>query len=316
MLGLLLSAQLQPPQGLGKSSIYLSTEAPLNTTRLQQILQSHPHYQSLPETEWPSLDRVHTIATNDLETQEHIVRHQLPLAVKRFGVGLVVMDSVAANFRAEHETKNAKGLADRALDLTLLGTLLRDIAREHNIAVVVTNQVSDRFDDWRTIQDRIRSSSPLGGSSPMFPANTLATTQAIRQDEPASLDFQQRFFTGWGDQATAFHEQLKTPALGLTWTNQLSARIVLKMESERVGQLASDYVGGNIWKDRKKRRFVGVVFAPWTPPTLQPVEYEITSCGATSSLERSERESSGKPDHEMLDPSLWFDGVAEDEEYP
>ena len=118
------------------------------------------------------------------------------------------------------------------------------------------------------------------------------------------------------DQSTSHHEQLKTPALGLTWANQLSARIVLKMESDRAGQHPSDYLGGNIWKDKKKRRFIGVVFAPWTPPTSQLVEYEIASQGPVSVPERVEKAPDEMQDHDMLDPSLWFDGAAEDEEFP
>ena len=145
-LGLLLSAQLQPPYGLGRSTIYISTEAPLKTTRLNQILTTHPFYTALPATSRPTLDNIYTIPVNDLEAQDHILTFQLPLAVKRFNAGLVIIDSVAANYRAEHSTSSS-GLADRATELAKLGSLLRRLATEENIAVVVTNQVSDRFDD-------------------------------------------------------------------------------------------------------------------------------------------------------------------------
>lgn len=320
-LSLLLSCQLPPPHGLGRSAIYLSTEAPLNTARLVQMLTSHPHYQDLPEEDRPILDRIHTMVTNNLESQEHIIQYQLPIAVRRFNVGLVVMDSVAANFRAEHETRTAKGLADRAVELMKLGNMLQKIARDNDIAVVVTNQVSDRFDDVKTITDRIRSSSPVM-SSPgtqqqhrMPPPPPSSSANIAPTNEPTTLDHQQRFFTGWGDnpnQAQTQFEQLKTPALGLAWANQLSARVVLKMESERLYSSSQlhDYNGGNIWKDKKKKRFLGLVFAPWVAPTSTSspgvVEYEIQLRGPVSVLERKEdgvRDEFG----DLLDPDLWSD---------
>ncbi len=65
----------------------------------------------------PSLDRVISIVTPDLESQDHILRFQLPVAVRRHDVGLVVLDSVAANYRAEFErpgaSRNAANMAKR-----------------------------------------------------------------------------------------------------------------------------------------------------------------------------------------------------------
>ena len=78
----------------------------------------------------------------------------------------------------------------------------------------------------------------------------------------------------------------KTPALGLGWTNQIAARIVLKMEGFRgLGQSpgeAEGYMGGSIWRDRKKRRFLSLVFAPWIGGNLTPVEFEIRKEGVFS----------------------------------
>ncbi|EME48300.1 hypothetical protein DOTSEDRAFT_147656 [Dothistroma septosporum NZE10] len=51
------------------------------------------------------------------------------------------------------------------------------------------------------------------------------TLSILSTDDPLSLDHQQRFFTGWGDDPNSTN--MKTPTLGLTWTNQLSARIAL-----------------------------------------------------------------------------------------
>ncbi len=225
----------------------------------------------------PSLLRIHGITANTLEAQEHAIEFKLPIAIKRFNAGLVVLDSVAANFRAEHGTRTPAQLADRAVELTNLGNLLKRMAIEHQIPVVVCNQVSDRFEN----NTAFRSSSPATTSSPMMSLQTLPPALAERRQETQSLDHQQRFFTGWGDdKGNKKREQLKTPALGLAWANQLSARIVLKMESEE-----QEYVGGNIWRDKKRSRTFAVVFAPWTAPTNPPIRYEIQMKGIVSLAE-------------------------------
>lgn len=210
-------------------------------------------------------------------------------------MGLVILDSVAANYRAEHGSTIPRDLANRAAQLTKLGKLLRDIARKENIAVVVANQVSDRFEELNIAigQDRLRSSSPMLSSSPAIsnghiaPPSSAGTTDTSAGDSALSLDFQQRFFTGWGDEPRSSSEGLKTPALGLAWTNQIACRIALKMEVGKVSASANDslgetYNGGNIWRDKKKRRFLRLVFAPWVPAALSPVEYEIRPEGIAS----------------------------------
>ncbi|KKY13060.1 putative dna repair protein rad57 [Diplodia seriata] len=158
LLTLLLSTQLPAPRGLAKSALYISTEAPLATTRLTQLLDRHPRLATLPAASKPSLSRILSIQTPDLESQDHILRYQLPVAIQRHNVGLVVLDSVAANYRAEFERTTEKeggggggrraageAMAQRTAQLVQLGALLRGVARAHGVAVVVANQVSDRF---------------------------------------------------------------------------------------------------------------------------------------------------------------------------
>jgi DNA repair protein RAD57 len=147
------------------------------------MLAAHPEYESMELADRPSLDRVHTIATNDLEAQEHILRYQLPVAVQRLDIGLIVLDSVAANFRAEHGTRTPAELADRASDLAKLGGILRRVAVRYNLAVVVTNQVSDRFEDFgaKGTQSLLRSSSPAVASSPAL-QNTSLPDSVISSD--------------------------------------------------------------------------------------------------------------------------------------
>ena len=336
-LGLLLSVQLKPPLGLGRGAIYIGTESTLNTTRLLQILGSHPAYLGLPDADRPTLDRIHSIAVHDVEAQDHIIEFQLPRAIQQYKIGLVVIDSVAANYRAEYETKSADGLSQRAWNLGQLGKMLRTLAVEFNVAIVVVNQVGDRFADplAKAAQELLLPSSPLASSS-----TALGTTnprrilpmpvEFPRLDTVMELDHQQRFFTGWGDEDTPGMNDQKTPALGLAWANQISARIVLRME----GMLA--HAARDTEHNRRRRRYLSVVFAPWVQPSNQPVEYEISSQGlislaqndvasgvtsAKNPITKSQRVNTEvdlfAKDPTLLDPATWqCDGADEEDEYP
>ena len=238
----------------------------------------------MPANKRPTLENVRAIPVQDLESQDHILEYQLPAAVQRFGAGLIVIDSIAANYRAEHSAAGPKAMSDRSTQLTKVGHLLRTLAARYELAVVVANQVSDRFESMQLVTTA-RSSSPVLSSSPVPQSSAIASQDdTIGQDALMSLDHQQRFFSGWGDESMGRTIGLKTPALGLTWTNQIACRIALKLETARADVATNDgeYLGGNIWKDRKKRRFFKVVFAPWTAGMKtegEDVEYEIRESG-------------------------------------
>ncbi|KAH6850870.1 P-loop containing nucleoside triphosphate hydrolase protein [Chaetomium sp. MPI-CAGE-AT-0009] len=147
LLALLLSVQLPPPHGLGRPALYISTEAPLSTRRLAQMLSANPLFQRLPPSQRPSLDNIISTVTPDLESQDHILTFQVPVEVERRGIGLVVLDSVAANYRAEFErsasssgARHGSNMGARTTELVKLGMHLRDLAQRHNLAVVVSNQ--------------------------------------------------------------------------------------------------------------------------------------------------------------------------------
>lgn len=163
------------------------------------------------------------------------------MLVALHNVGLIVIDSVAANFRAEFDRPVNKRLkptttttttttgresgpaqmARRGRDLVALAGTLRALAAKHNLAVVVANQVSDRF-------------------------------ERAGRAERMALDFQARWFSGWGeDPSVAEEEQQKVPALGLVWANMLAGRVALRRRN-----------GGGV--DGDSQRAARVVFAAWT----------------------------------------------------
>lgn len=280
LLTLLLAVQLPPPQGLGQHAIYVTTEGALATLRLQQIISDHPTLRALSKTSRPTLDAIHVVSAKDLEAQDHILEYGLPPAVRNYKAGLVVIDSIAANFRSDQGSSAAKDLADRHTHLVRLGCALRKLAREEDIAVVVANQVSDRLEH---VLARVNPAQPLFSSSSSssspgpVPMSSPATSEI--ESSTMTLDHQQLFFSGWGDEPHRGLSNLKTPALGLSWTNQISCRIALKMEAaETFSNPEMGYLGNNLWRNRRKRRFLKLVFAPWTIQTKE-VEVEIKKEG-------------------------------------
>ena len=266
--------------------------------RLAQILQAHPKLSALPTSERPSLGSVQSTHVHDLEAQDHILRFQVPVVIQRHNVGLLIIDSIAANYRAEFdkgkERKSAaESFAKRSNQVAQTGALLRQIAQHYSIAVVVANQVADLFlpvdmpmSQAPTQTQRSRPGSPPPplpsfNGRPAQHKNTSEDTAIIPSlfstDDPLAFDHQQRFFTGWGDEPSP---NLKTPALGLTWTNQLATRIALLKEPVYSGKQA---VGAEVSVSSWKRTFK-VVFSAWCAESK--TEFEITESGVRAVIEK------------------------------
>ncbi|OWP00858.1 hypothetical protein B2J93_2551 [Marssonina coronariae] len=324
LLTLLLAAQLPAPHGLSSSALYISTEGALPTRRLAQILCSHPVLIAADPK--PTLDSIISIVTPDLESQDHILRFQVPVAVRRHSIRLIILDSVAANYRAEFGPPGAgvaqvhtggASMAQRSSELVKLGQLLRGLAREHNLAIVVANQVADRFSGGiggsGPILRRTTRSSPLarrsgqGGTTPdsstptpSTPAGSeFGTTPFMSTADPMLLDHQHRWFTGWGDEPSPSHlamESLKTPSLGMIWTTQISCRIALvKRPVYGPGLVGDSEDERGEPVIRKWRRWMKVVFAPHAAPSgpgvRDAVEFVIRGEGLASTKQKEKGHS-------------------------
>jgi DNA repair protein RAD57 len=223
------------------------------------------------------------------------LRYQLPVAIKKHGVGLVILDSVAANYRAEFDKKGgnaAASMAKRGTQLVQLGALLRELARTEGIAVVVANQVADRFTRAPSAASsnaasRTTSTNSQGNSRELTP-QPLSQPEVglLLSPDPLALDHQQKWFTGWGDQQYEPEHTQKTPSLGLVWTNQLACRIALiKKPVFATRQPVSTGKEDDQWHEEdnhisKWRRWLKVVFAPWAPPSYdRGIEFEILTSG-------------------------------------
>ncbi|TVY22724.1 DNA repair protein rhp57 [Lachnellula hyalina] len=285
------------PRPLQLRPIHIHRIRPPHNPDSPQLLRTHPVLTS--SNPKPTLDNVISIVTPDLESQDHILRFQVPVAISRHSVRLIILDSVAANYRAEFERPggvgNGANMAQRSSELIKLGQLLRTIAREHNIAIVVANQVADRFSNTSgsvgssPVLNRTTQSSPLARRSAgtsTSPSSSLAApppTPFAGTPDPMSLDHQQRWFTGWGDDphpSPVSLQNLKTPSLGLIWTTQIAFRIALIKKPVYGPGLVADEEELVL---QKWRRWMKVVFAPHVaasgPGVQGAVEFEIRGMG-------------------------------------
>ncbi|TWU74920.1 hypothetical protein ED733_004552 [Metarhizium rileyi] len=299
LLSLCLAVQLPPPHGLRKKALYISTESSLATKRLAQILASNTLLRAMASADRPSLDNILSTTTPDLESQDHILQYQVPVLLSRHNIGLVVLDSVAANYRAEFERPGStygSNMAARSAELVRLGALLRALARRHDIAVVVANQVSDRFSSTAAAHETpLARSTPAQSSTPPPSVPFSSPADAPPAHPALRLDHQQRWFTGWGDDPRSA-QSLKTPSLGLVWSTQIGCRIALfkRPVYGRPRRLAApvelddDDEDDNVDRGatlRNWRRWMKVVFAGHVASSGQglagSVEFEVTTGGIT-----------------------------------
>lgn len=219
------------------------------------------------------------------------MRYQVPVVVQRHDIGLLIIDSIAANYRPEFDKGEARksaaeNFAKRSNQIAHVGALLRALAYKYNVAVVVANQVADRFTVATVPSSQVFTASPhntepsrRGDASPRslvarpaappspppHPSAPVSRAALLSTDDPISIDRQQCFYTGWGDDPSVTN--VKTPSLGLTWTNQLATRIALLKQpmTDRDGSVTS-------W-----RRVFKVVFSAWCAEST--TEFEITERG-------------------------------------
>ena len=215
--------------GLDAGAIYIGTESSLATPRLFQISESlKTTLTTSPPSDIPASDieaalktlssygdRILYFHCPNLEAQDHIVTYQLPVVLSRQRIGLIVLDSVTANYRAEFDRpqpfqrsqSQPTQMAQRSKDLRKMAGTLKDLAIEWNVAVVAVNQVTDAFK---------RPASQLSGATP--------------DEDLLSSDYQGKWFDGLIDENGV--EGTKKPALGLVWTNLITSRIMLVRENE------------------------------------------------------------------------------------
>ncbi|MFB6130160.1 MAG: DNA repair and recombination protein RadB [Salinigranum sp.] len=131
----------------GGLAVYIDTEG-LSTERFRQVAEAAAGEEDLSEL----TSRLVICEAHDFEEQEEAVRDVEEFAER---ADVVVLDSATGFYRLERTGENDDGEALRRVTRQI--THLLSLARKHDLAVVITNQVFTDPDS-----DRIR---PLGGNT-------------------------------------------------------------------------------------------------------------------------------------------------------
>ena len=135
-----LSVNVQLPEdegGLGREVVYIDTEDTFIPDRIEQIAEAHD--MDIDET----LDNIHVARAFNSDHQM-LLADEAQEICQNNDVGLVVVDSLTAQFRSDYVGRGE--LAQRQQKLNKhMNTLLR-LANSHNLAVLVTNQVMSNPD--------------------------------------------------------------------------------------------------------------------------------------------------------------------------
>ncbi|KND02902.1 uncharacterized protein SPPG_01982 [Spizellomyces punctatus DAOM BR117] len=246
MLQLCIMAQLPVELGgLASGALYIATEQTFPINRFAQ-LEQHMKKRFPQLSNMNMSDNVHIVHIRDHETQQHILSYHLATAMLTHNIRLVIVDSIAANFRGDEDVASWDAAA-RAKAIFELGASLKKLAHEYNAAVVCVNQVTDIFND--TI-----SHATVGGIQGGDPY--LRVTACVQKDP---------------------NEDAVTPTLGLAWSNIVNTRIkmsrrdTLVPESDIVCANGSETAACNI------TRTLTVCFGPHLP--LSNCKFEITASG-------------------------------------
>lgn len=206
-LALQLSLFIQAPHkhgGLSASCCYLTTSAKLPTRRLYDMANSEDPVLS----SFCGLNDVHTMSVPTVETLHEILAITLPQFIQNQTskpgakpVKLLVIDALGELFHSNNKTTSAT-LIERSKDIASISANLHKLASIYNLAIVVLNEVIDRFDQ------------PNG--DPNDHAGILYSSQSR-----------------WFNTAEFFGERTKEASLGLTWANQVNTRIMLTRTGRR-----------------------------------------------------------------------------------
>ncbi|NXO61561.1 XRCC3 protein, partial [Phainopepla nitens] len=230
-IGLQLCLCVQYPYkygGLESGAVYICTEDVFPSKRLQQLIdQQHKLRADVPAEIIQRIRFGNSIFVEqaaDLDALQQCITRRLALLLGRGMARLVVIDSVAAPFRCEFGPAEA---ALKARYLQAFGAQLHSLSTRFRTPIVCINQV------WHRIA-------------------------------PCSIG---TVINGWGVMEQSVRMQTSwwavggrvTPALGITWSNQLLMRLMVSRVSH--APAAAPHCAGST-------RTLSVVFAPHLPPSF------------------------------------------------
>ncbi|KAM6466782.1 DNA repair protein RAD51 homolog 2 isoform 3-T4 [Liasis olivaceus] len=193
--------------GLDGAVIYIDTESAFTAERLIEIAQHRfPHYFATEEKLIAMPSNVHVY--RELTCEGVLKRIQsLEEEIISENVKLIIVDSVASVVRKEFDTKRQGNLKERSNLLTKEASILKYLAEEFSIPVILTNQITTWLSDGLAIQ-----------------ADLLSPVDDLSLSEGSSRN---------GDRESGY----VTAALGNTWSHCVNMRLILQYFNSKTRQL-------------------------------------------------------------------------------
>ncbi len=227
-MGIQLAINVQIPElfnGIGGEAIYLDTEGSFMVERVAEMAQevsqhllklarsssakkSEAHLSHLAAAENMTMERflegIHVFRAHD-QTETIATINHLPAFLKsKTKIKVVVVDSIAFHFR-----QDLNDTAARSRVLSALAQTLNQVAYEHNLAVVLINHVTTRFE--RSVD------SASGGSNTRSEIATLSQWCQTLMLINFTVDL-------------ANSANRLVPALGEQWSHCITNRVMLHWE--------------------------------------------------------------------------------------
>ncbi|XP_074811622.1 DNA repair protein RAD51 homolog 2 isoform X3 [Natator depressus] len=186
--------------GLDGAVIYIDTESAFGAERLVEIAEHRfPNYFDTEEKLFSMTRSIHLY--RELTCDSVLKRIEtLEEEIISKKVKLVIIDSVASVVRKEFDTKLQGNLMERSNFLAREASLLKYLAEEFSIPVILTNQITTRLTNGLDIQADLVS--PADDMS----LSEVSGTSGSKDREPSYV----------------------TAALGNTWSHSVNSRLILQ----------------------------------------------------------------------------------------
>ncbi|XP_039182788.1 DNA repair protein RAD51 homolog 2 isoform X2 [Crotalus tigris] len=193
--------------GLDGAVIYIDTESAFTAERLVEIAQHRfPHYFATEEKLIAMTNKV--LVYQELTCDSVLKRiKSLEEEIISKNVKLIIVDSVASVIRKEFDTKRQGNLKERSNLLSKEASILKYLAEEFSIPVILTNQITTWLSDGLAVQ-----------------ADLLSPVDDSSLSEGSSRN-------GDGDSGYV------TAALGNTWSHCVNTRLILQYFNSKTRQI-------------------------------------------------------------------------------
>ncbi|XP_026526922.1 DNA repair protein RAD51 homolog 2 isoform X2 [Notechis scutatus] len=193
--------------GLDGAVIYIDTESAFTAERLVEIAQHRfPNYFATEENLIAMTNKV--LVYQELTCDSVLKRiKSLEEEIISKNVKLIIVDSVASVVRKEFDTKRQGNLKERSNLLTKEASILKYLAEEFSIPVILTNQITTWLSDGLAVQ-----------------ADLLSPVDDLSLSEGSSRN---------GDLDSGY----VTAALGNTWSHCVNTRLILQYLDSKTRQI-------------------------------------------------------------------------------